>query len=88
MTVLDAVREAFLVDHRGRYACGRCDHFSTDPALLERELPGLAVFSSAAAAIRADDGLCLKHNRIINGQRRCASFTTVRKEPGCPVLQQ
>jgi predicted adenine nucleotide alpha hydrolase (AANH) superfamily ATPase len=63
--------------HQGRKGgerCQDCRHFSSDPAALEAALPGLAILSSAHASVRSGDGLCLFHDRLIDGGRRCASF--------------
>ena len=54
--------------------CGPCRHFCTDPGRLEAEIPGLATLSSAHAAVRANDGLCLAYSRLINGRKRCGAF--------------
>jgi hypothetical protein len=54
--------------------CFACIHFRNDAATLTAALPGLSVFSSFHASVRADDGLCLRHDRFINGGRRCAQF--------------
>lgn len=57
--------------------CRPCAHFCNDPARLERELPGMTALCSAAASVRAEDGLCLRHGLITNGRRRCPAFTSV-----------
>ncbi len=58
--------------------CGACDHFSRDPLVLERALPGLAALSSAHAASRAMDGLCLHHERLLRASATCPLFTQAR----------
>ena len=55
--------------------CLSCRHFCDDPAAVERALPGLAVLSSAHASVRGSDGLCLLHDAMTNGVRRCAGFS-------------
>jgi hypothetical protein len=55
-------------------ACGRCRSFRNDPAFLEATIPGLKSFSSAHAAVRADDGLCLRHDRYLSAHASCADF--------------
>lgn len=54
--------------------CARCLHFCNDPRTLERELPGLAVLSSADAAVRAQDGLCRVHQRLTSPRNSCADL--------------
>lgn len=55
-------------------SCFSCRHFCDDPAAVERALPGLAALSSAHASVRGRDGLCLLHDVVTNGARRCAQF--------------
>ncbi len=55
--------------------CFACVHFCDDPRRVEAELPGLGVLSSGHASVRARDGMCVAHQRIVNGRRRCADFT-------------
>ncbi|WP_428333800.1 hypothetical protein [Novosphingobium sp.] len=43
--------------------------------MIEREMSGLAVMSSAQAAVRGRDGLCLAHDRLTNGMRACGQFS-------------
>jgi len=54
--------------------CAPCAHFCTDPRVIERGMGGLSVMSSAHAAVRGRDGLCLVHDRLTNGMRACDSF--------------
>jgi hypothetical protein len=54
--------------------CGACRHFRNDPAYLEAAIPGLSSLSSAAASVRADDGLCLRHGRYLAASRSCSDF--------------
>ena len=63
----------WLTGNKGE-GCQGCAHFLTDPALIEAALPGLAILSSAHASVRGQDGLCVLHDRLIDGRRRCASF--------------
>jgi len=55
-------------------ACQSCAHFRDDPDYLEAALPGLASLSSARAAVRASDGLCLCHDRFVSAHSACADF--------------
>jgi hypothetical protein len=38
---------------------------------VEACLPGLAILSSADAAVRSVDGICLQHDRVAAGTSRC-----------------
>jgi hypothetical protein len=55
--------------------CGRCGHFRNDPAYLEAAMPGLSSLSSATASVRADDGVCVRHDRYLSARSWCADFT-------------
>jgi len=61
--------------------CRGCRHFKDDPSWLETALPGLTIFSSSHASVRSSDGLCLHHDRLIDGRQRCAGFA-LRIEEG------
>jgi hypothetical protein len=54
--------------------CSACRHFDTDPAHLERRLPGLSALSSAYAATRSRDGACLRHDRLVPPTAACNQF--------------
>ena len=54
--------------------CVACSHFSNDPAYLETVFKGLTSFSSAYASVRADDGLCTRHDRYLSPQSFCGDF--------------
>jgi hypothetical protein len=64
---------------RGR--CGSCVHFRNDAAYLEAATPGLASFGSADASVRADDGLCTRHDRYASARARCADFAAALARP-------
>ena len=55
--------------------CGNCGYFRNDPAWLEQVIPGLASLSSGDASVRAEDGLCLRHDRYLGAEAYCADFT-------------
>jgi hypothetical protein len=55
--------------------CMPCTYFCEDPVLIEAHLPGLAILSSGHASVRAQDGLCILHELVINGRRRCDAFS-------------
>lgn len=52
--------------------CRTCRHFRNDAAFLEAALPGLASLSSGYGSVRADDGLCLLHDRYLGARSSCA----------------
>ena len=60
-------------DIRGR--CGACVQFRNDPAYLEAAMPGLSSLGSAYASVRADDGICLRHDRYLSARASCADFS-------------
>jgi hypothetical protein len=55
--------------------CGNCTHFRNDPAWLEQAIPGLTSLSSGDASVRAEDGLCLRHDRYLGADAACSEFT-------------
>jgi hypothetical protein len=54
--------------------CGACVHFQSDGQSAERALPGLAALSSGHGASRADDGLCVRYDRLLRASARCGAF--------------
>ncbi|MBO9622941.1 MAG: hypothetical protein J7500_09540 [Sphingomonas sp.] len=75
MSALASLRALLSGRDAGEGACAACAHFRSDPAEVEAALPGLAVLSSAHASVRARDGLCLEHDVVTSGARRCPRFT-------------
>lgn len=57
-----------------RAACGNCRHAVRGGALMERAIPGLAVFSSGFGASIGDSGLCKRHDRLVSPADHCAQF--------------
>ena len=57
-----------------REECRQCRHFRNDPAYLEAVLNGFTGLGSAYASTRADDGLCLRHDRFVGPSGGCADF--------------
>jgi len=57
--------------------CRNCRHFRNDAAFLEQVFKGLTALSSADASSRADDGLCLRHERVLSAHASCADFSAV-----------
>ena len=63
-----------MADPNPSPTCHACSHFCSDPAQIEAELPGLVTLSRGYASVRAQDGLCKLHDRLVNGLRRCDGF--------------
>ena len=55
--------------------CRACAHFRNDPAYLEAAFAGMSAMSSAWGSTRAEDGLCLKHDRYLSADAGCRDFT-------------
>jgi hypothetical protein len=55
--------------------CGACAHFRNDAATLEAAFAGLTSLGSARASVRAEDGLCLRHDRYLAATSWCGDFT-------------
>jgi hypothetical protein len=55
--------------------CRDCRHFRNDAAFLEDLFKGLTALSSADASSRADDGVCLLHQRFLSARSSCAHFS-------------
>jgi hypothetical protein len=64
--------------------CRSCAHFRNDPAWLERAVPGLASLGSAYAAVRDEDGLCLRHDRFTGARQTCPDRTPAARGPTAP----
>ena len=54
--------------------CRHCRHFTDQAADIERLVPGLRILSSAYSAVRADNGICLRHDEIRRPAPACADF--------------
>lgn len=61
--------------------CQDCQHFCNEPAYLEQAIAGLSSLSSAYASVRAQDGLCQRHQRYLSANSTCVDFLR-RAEPG------
>lgn len=72
MSVLAALRAVMEGD--GEAGCRGCAHFARAGAQVEQALPGVAILSSLDSSVWAQSGLCLHHDRLTNGARRCANF--------------
>jgi hypothetical protein len=62
---------------RGATRCAACRFFTGAPAALERAVPGVNILSSAYGSVRADTGLCERHD----------VFVTART-PACPEFEK
>lgn len=67
---------------KGEERCGRCVSFRNDRAYLEAAMPGLASMSSGDASVRADDGICLRHDRYLSAWASCADFMPIDRLAG------
>ena len=54
--------------------CRDCLHFQRDPLHLERVYPGLNTMGSGFGAVRAQDGLCTRHDRYLPATCACPTF--------------
>jgi len=61
--------------------CRNCRHFRNDPGYLETILPGLTSLSSGYGAVRADDGVCLLHDRYLRATNSCSDFSDAALTP-------
>jgi len=66
---------------QGKARCGRCVSFRNDRAYLEAAMPGLTSMSSGDASVRADDGICLRHDRYLSARASCADFSAIDMLP-------
>jgi len=57
-----------------RDCCGGCRHFNGRPTDIEAALPGLSSLSSAYAAVRSNDGICVVHDRYVAADSVCAAY--------------
>ena len=55
--------------------CRTCRHFRNDAAFLEAAFAGLTSMSSGYGSVRADDGICLRHDRYLGARSSCADYT-------------
>jgi hypothetical protein len=58
--------------------CAACTHFRNDDGYLEAVFVGLTSLSSARGSTRADDGICLRHDRYLSARATCADFSPGR----------
>jgi hypothetical protein len=58
-------------------ACLDCRYFMHAPLEIESLFAGLSSFSSGHASVRADDGLCLMHDRYVAATSTCERFAAI-----------
>jgi hypothetical protein len=63
--------------------CRNCRHFRNDAGYLETVFPGLTSLSSGYGSVRADDGVCLLHDRYLRASSSCASFAPAPSNAFC-----
>jgi len=54
--------------------CLWCTHFRNDGKFLEAAFAGLPSLGSGFASVRADDGICLRHDRYLSARSSCPDF--------------
>jgi hypothetical protein len=57
--------------------CRHCRHFRNDAQFLETAFPGLTSMSSGYGSVRAEDGICLWHDRYLNVASSCPQFSEI-----------
>ena len=54
--------------------CLNCKFFNNEPDRVEQAFPGLTALSSAYASVRADAGLCSRHDLFLSPWHQCQDF--------------
>ena len=54
--------------------CSQCRYFSDNPAEIEKTFPGLNALSSAYGSVRADAGICSRHDLFLTPRHQCGDF--------------
>jgi len=62
-------------DANPQQQCLSCVHFHNDAKFLESVFSGLTSLSSGFASVRADDGICLRHDRYLSARSSCSAFS-------------
>jgi hypothetical protein len=65
--------------------CRTCRHFRNDAAFLEAAFAGLTSMSSGYGSVRADDGICLRHDRYLGAHATCDEYAACAAEPAAAV---
>jgi hypothetical protein len=66
--------------------CRFCRHFRNDPAYLEAAFPGLTSMSSGYGSVRANDGICLQHERYLSAESSCPEFSEIGEKAEVGIL--
>jgi hypothetical protein len=54
--------------------CLNCKFFNNEPEQVEQAFPGLTALSSGYASVRADAGICSRHELFLAPWYRCRDF--------------
>jgi hypothetical protein len=57
-----------------KHHCLNCKFFINEPELVEQAFPGLTALSSAYASVRADAGICSRHELFLAPWAKCRDF--------------
>ena len=57
--------------------CAACIYFENDPSAIENAFPGLVSMSSAFASVKAQDGICRRHEVYLSSRDNCDDFTAI-----------
>jgi hypothetical protein len=71
-------------DAEARQECRSCVHFRNDAKFLESVFSGLTSLSSGFGSVRADDGVCLRHDRYLSARSFCADFAPLASDQESP----
>jgi len=63
-----------MTEPRQQGQCRACVHFRNDAKYLETVFSGLTSLSSGYGSVRADDGICLRHDRYLSARASCPQF--------------
>ena len=64
-------RQAVSSQNHQAASCADCRHFLNDPHILEQEIAGLSSLGSARASVRAEDGVCVRYDRLTTRRFWC-----------------
>jgi hypothetical protein len=66
--------------------CQDCRHFRNDSQFLEASFPGLTSLSSGYGSVRAEDGICVRHERYLSAESSCADFAAAEEKAEAGIL--
>ena len=61
--------------------CIECRFFENNPKALEEALPGLNTLSSAYGSVRAEAGICSRHDLFLASWKSCKDFENSCEKP-------